>query len=114
MSETVVNDAGADIDFRVEGDTISNLLIVDAGAGQYRDQYNGFWLWRGGCGDWESFECAEWDAIGRRRAVCGIGCAQVERIERDGDNHRSCLMHNAVISAEGNAQWTKQKERVAR
>ena len=29
--ETVINDAGADINFRVEGDTVTNLLFVDAG-----------------------------------------------------------------------------------
>ena len=33
-SEVVVNEAGADIDFRVEGDTQPNLLIVDAGQGK--------------------------------------------------------------------------------
>jgi hypothetical protein len=30
-TETVVNDAGADVDFRVEGDTDPNLFMVDAG-----------------------------------------------------------------------------------
>ena len=30
--EVVVNDAGADINFRVEGDTETNLLVVDAGS----------------------------------------------------------------------------------
>jgi len=30
-SEVVVNDGGADVDFRVEGDTEANLLVVDAG-----------------------------------------------------------------------------------
>jgi hypothetical protein len=30
-SETVFNDGGADVDFRVEGDTDANLLFVDAG-----------------------------------------------------------------------------------
>jgi len=30
--EVVVNDAGADVNFRVEGDTESNLLVVDAGS----------------------------------------------------------------------------------
>lgn len=29
-SETVFNDGGADVDFRVEGDTVANLLFVDA------------------------------------------------------------------------------------
>jgi hypothetical protein len=31
-SETVFNDGGADVDFRVEGDTDANLLFVDASA----------------------------------------------------------------------------------
>jgi hypothetical protein len=31
-TELVVNDGGADLDFRVEGDTVSNLLFVDASA----------------------------------------------------------------------------------
>jgi hypothetical protein len=31
-SETVFNDGGANVDFRVEGDTVSNLLFVDASA----------------------------------------------------------------------------------
>ena len=31
-SEVVLNDEGADVDFRVEGDTKANLLLVDAGA----------------------------------------------------------------------------------
>ena len=31
-SEVVFNDGGADVDFRVEGDTKANLLLVDAGA----------------------------------------------------------------------------------
>ena len=31
-SEVVFNDGGEDIDFRVEGDTVSNLFFVDAGA----------------------------------------------------------------------------------
>jgi hypothetical protein len=31
-SETVFNDGGADVDFRVEGDTEANLLFVDASA----------------------------------------------------------------------------------
>ena len=31
ISEVVVNDGGADVDFRVEGDTEANLLVVDAG-----------------------------------------------------------------------------------
>lgn len=30
-TETVFNDGGADLDFRVEGDTVTNLLLVDAG-----------------------------------------------------------------------------------
>jgi ribulose bisphosphate carboxylase small subunit len=30
-SEAVINQAGADIDFRVEGDTVTDLLLVDAG-----------------------------------------------------------------------------------
>ena len=29
-SETVINQAGASVDFRVEGDTASNLLLCDA------------------------------------------------------------------------------------
>jgi hypothetical protein len=31
-TELVVNDGGANLDFRVEGDTVSNLLFVDASA----------------------------------------------------------------------------------
>jgi hypothetical protein len=31
-SETVFNDGGADVDFRVEGDTNANLIVADAGA----------------------------------------------------------------------------------
>lgn len=33
-TEVVVNEGGADVDFRVEGDTEPNLLIVDAGLGK--------------------------------------------------------------------------------
>ena len=49
-TETVFNEGGADIDFRVEGDSMANLLVVDAGnnhvqlgnaAVQYRSDTNG-------------------------------------------------------------------------